>query len=300
MNGHLSLIHSILPATVDLSVKIPDSHPSTRNLGSERVGSGTIVDPDGYILTVHYVTVGASSITVTLFEGEQYPGKIAAEDQETGIALVKISARELPFLKAAAPDSVNLGDPVVMIASSGQTGRRVSGGYVSSKEPYDGQWEYMLDKTIRVTEFNPGFGGGTLANFRGELVGVVSLNLNEIGKFTVVIPIEYYTAHEQELKQYGQVRSRPRRPWFGFYPQVMAGHVVVGGVVPGSPAERFGIKEGDIIMSVDQKEIRSRPELYHEMWKKRPGERISFRILRDQQSFDLEVIGGDRSERYRS
>ena len=122
MNGHLSLIHSILPATVDLSVKIPDSHPSTRNLGSERVGSGTIVDPDGYILTVHYVTVGASSITVTLFEGEQYPGKIAAEDQETGIALVKISARELPFLKAAAPDSVNLGDPVVMIGAADRRG----------------------------------------------------------------------------------------------------------------------------------------------------------------------------------
>src|SRR5437870_13685060 len=71
VNGHLGLIHSILPATVDLQVTIPDSHPSTRNLGSERVGSGTIVDPDGYILTVHYVTVGASTINVTLFEGER-------------------------------------------------------------------------------------------------------------------------------------------------------------------------------------------------------------------------------------
>src|SRR2546430_5861921 len=122
VNGHIGLIHSILPATVDLHVTIPDSHPSTRNLGSERVGSGTIVDPDGYILTVHYVTVGASAITVTLFEGEQYPGKIAAEDQETGLALVKIQARELPFLKLAPSDSTTLGQPVVMIASSGQTG----------------------------------------------------------------------------------------------------------------------------------------------------------------------------------
>ena len=65
MNGHIGLIHSILPATVDLHVNIPESHPSASNLGSERVGSGTIVDSDGYILTVHYVTVGASSITVT-------------------------------------------------------------------------------------------------------------------------------------------------------------------------------------------------------------------------------------------
>jgi S1-C subfamily serine protease len=300
LNGHIGLIHGILPATVDLHVTIPDSHPSARNLGAERVGSGTIVDPDGYIVTVHYVTVGASSITVTLPDGGQYPAQVAAQDQETGLSLVKISARDLPYLKLAAPDSVTLGQAVVMIASSGQTGRRVSGGYVSSLESYDGQWEYMIDKTIRVTTFNPGFGGGTLANFHGELVGVVSLNLNEVGKFSLAIPIDYYRTYEQELKQHGQVRSRPRRPWLGIYPEAMAGHVVVGGVVPNGPAAKFGLRQGDIILTVEKKEIRSRQELYLEMWKKRPGERISFKILRDDQSFDLDVVGGDRADRYRT
>lgn len=300
MNGHLGLIHSILPATVDLHVTVPENHPSARNLGSERVGSGTVIEPDGYILTVHYVTVGATSISVTLPDGEQYPGQLAAQDQETGLALIKIPAHDLPFLKLAAPDSLALGQAVVMIASSGQTGRRVSGGYVSSMECYDGHWEYMLEKTIRVTAFNPGFGGGTLANFRGELLGVISLNLSDVGKFSMAIPVEYYRTYEQELKQYGQVRSRPRRPWLGFYPQPLAGHIVVGGIVPGGPAAKFGLKEGDIIISVEKKEVRSRPELYHEMWKKRPGEPISFRILREEQSFDLDVVGGDRSDRYRS
>jgi len=300
LNGHIGLIHGILPATVDLHVTIPESHPSARNLGAERVGSGTIVDPDGYIVTVHYVTVGASSITVTLPDGGQYPAQVAAQDQETGLSLVKISARDLPYLKLAAPGSVTLGQAVVMIASSGQTGRRVSGGYVSSLESYDGQWEYMIDKTIRVTTFNPGFGGGTLANFHGELVGVVSLNLNEVGKFSLAIPIDYYRTYERELKQHGQVRTRPRRPWLGIYPEAMAGHVVVGGVVPNGPAAKFGLRQGDIILTVEKKEIRSRQELYLEMWKKRPGERISFKILRDDQSFDLDVVGGDRADRYRS
>ena len=299
MNGHLGLIHSILPATVDLNVKIPDNHPSARNLGSERVGSGTIIDPDGYILTVHYVTIGASSITVTLSDGEQHPAKIAAQDQETGLSLVKIAARDLPFLKLAA-GGVALGDAVVMIASAGQNNRRVSGGYVSSLESYDGEWEYMIDKTIRTTTFNPGFGGGTLANFRGELIGVVSLNLNEVGKFSLAIPVDYYLNYERELKQFGQVQSRPRRPWLGLYPQAMAGHVVIGGVVPNGPAAKFGLRQGDIILSVEKQEIRSRQALYQEMWKKRPGERISFRILRDEQSFDLEIVGGDRADRYRN
>ena len=300
MNGHLRLIHSILPATVDLRITVPENHPSTRNLGSERVGSGTVVDADGYILTVHYVTVGAASVTVTLTEGEQFPGQVAGQDQESGLALIKISAHGLPFLRLAERDSVTVGQPAFIIASSGQSERRVNGGYVTSMEPYDGHWEYMLEKTIRTTAFNPGFGGGTLANFRGELIGVVSLNLNEIGKFSLSIPADYYRDFEQELKTYGEVRSRPRRPWLGFYPQPFGGHIVVGGLVPGGPAERFGLKEGDIILCVEQKEIRSRPELYQQMWKKRPGERISFRILREEQSFDLEVIGGDRSERYRS
>jgi len=300
LNGHLGLIHSILPATVDLHVSIPETHPSARNLGSERVGSGTIVDPDGYILTVHYVTVGATSITATLPDGEQYPAQVAAQDQETGLSLVKISGRNLPSLKLAPADSVTLGEAVVMIASSGETARRVSGGYVTSLEGYDGQWEYMIDKSIRITASNPGFGGGTLANFRGELVGVVSLNLNEVGKFSLAIPIDYYRVYEQELKQYGQVRSRPRRLWLGIYPQVMAGHVVVGGVVSNGQAAKFGLQQGDIILAVEKKDIRSRQELYQEMWKKRPGERITFRILREDQSFDLEVVGGDRADRYRS
>lgn len=300
MNGHIGLIHSILPATVDLQVTIPESHPSARNLGAERVGSGTIVDPEGYILTVHYVTIGASSITVTLNDGEQYPAQVAAQDQETGLSLVKINAQGLPFMKLAASDSARLGDAVIMIGSSGQGARRVSGGYISSLDAYDGQWEYMIEKTIRVTNFNPGFGGGTLANFRGELLGVVSLNLNEVGKFSLAIPADYYRDHEQELKQFGQVRSRPKRPWLGVYAEEVAGHVVLVGVTPTGPAAKSGIRQGDIILSVDKKEIRSRRELYREAWKKRPGERILLRILREDQSFDLEIVGADRAERYRT
>lgn len=300
MNAHLGLIHAILPAVVDLRVAISESHPSTRNLGSERMGSGTIVDPEGYILTVHYVTLGAESITVTLSDGEQLPGELAAQDFETGLALVKIPGQGLPFIRPAPLDSLSLGQAALIVASSGETGRRVSGGYVTSMESYDGHWEYMLEKTIRLTALNPGFGGGILADLKGRMMGVVSLNLNEIGKFSLAIPAEFYLQNEKELKQYGRVRSRPQRPWLGFYPQSLAGHIVVAGVVPGGPAERSGLQEGDIILGVEKNQIRSRPELYREMWKKRPGERISFHILREEESLNLDVISGDRWDFYRS
>lgn len=262
------------------------------------MGSGTIVDPEGYILTVHYVTLGAESITITLSDGEQFPGELVAQDFETGLALVKIPAHNLPFLRPGPLETVSLGQPALIVASSGEEGRRVSGGYVTSMESYDGHWEYMLEKTIRLTAFNPGLGGGTLADFKGRMIGVVSLNLNDIGKFSLGIPIECYLQNEQELKQYGRVRSRPQRLWLGFYPQSMAGHLVLAGVVPGGPAERSGLREGDIILGIEKKEVRSRPELYREIWKKKPGERISLRILREEESLNLEVIGGDRWDFY--
>lgn len=300
MNGHIGLIHSILPATVDLRVSVPENHPSARNLGAERSGSGTIVDPDGYILTVHYVTVGARAITVTMADGEQYPGELAAEDQETGVSLVKIPGRDFPFLRPSPIEELELGRAALIVASSGAGTRRVAGGYVTSLESYDGHWEYMLEKSIRLSAFNPGFGGGALADFQGRLMGVVSLNLNDIGKFSLAIPLEFYLRYEGELKQHGRVVSRAPRPWFGFYPQHLGGHVVVGGVVPGGPAEKSGLREGDIIIQVERREVRSRPELYREIWKKRPGERISLHVLRDEESIDLAVIGGDRRDFYRS
>jgi S1-C subfamily serine protease len=300
VNGHLGLIHSILPATVDLKVSVPESHPSARNLGANRAGSGTLVDPDGYILTVHYVTAGAKSIGVTLADGEQYPGELAAEDHVTGLSLVKIPGKNFPFLRPSPAEALKLGAPAVIVASNGETARRVNGGYVTSMESYDGHWEYLLEKSIRLSAFNPGLGGGTLADFQGRIMGVVSLNLNEIGKFSLAIPIEFYLQHEQELKQHGRVRSRVPRAWLGFYPQHMGGHVVVAGVVPGGPAEKSGLKEGDIIIEVEREKVRCRPDLYREIWKKRPGDRISFHILRDEESLDLSVIGADRSDFYRS
>ena len=279
---------------MDLQATVPETHPSARNLGTERMGSGTIVDPEGYILTVNYVTNGAESITVTLSDGEQFVGEPAARDFETGLALVKIRAHDLPFLKPAPPESIEVGQEVFIIASNGEHGRRVSDGWVSSLESYDGQWEYLLEKSIILTAFNPGYGGGTLADRQGRLMGVVSLNLNQIGKFALAIPVEYYVRYEDELKQTGRVQSRPPRPWLGFYPQCSGSHIVLTGVTPGGPAERDGMRQGDIIVGVDHKQVSTRPERYREIWKKRPGERFLFQILRGDQSIDLEVTGGDR------
>ena len=256
------------------------------------MGSGTIVDPTGTILTVNYVVNGAEAITVTLSDGKEYPGRLTAQDFDSGLALVKIDAADLPFLRPA--ETVTVGQPAFMVASSGQQSRRVSDGGVTSLEGYDAQWEYMLERSIRLSAFNPGFGGGTLADSRGRLMGVVSLNMNEIGKFTLAIPVEYYLRDAAELKQFGRVRSRPPRPWLGLHPQALGGHVVVTGVTPSGPAEKSGLQQGDIILTVEGQEVQTRPQLYREVWKKRAGDAITFHVIRGDGSLDIQVASGDR------
>lgn len=292
MNARLGLLHAVLLATVDLSTKVPASHPSARNLGTERMGSGTIVDPAGAILTVNYVVNGSEAITVTLSDGKEYPGRLVAQDFDTGLALVRIDAADLPFLRPA--ESVTIGQPAFMVASAGQQSRRVSDGSVTSLEGYDGQWEYLLERSIRLSAFNPGFGGGTLADSRGRLMGVVSLNLNEIGKFTLAIPVDYYLRDADELQRHGRVRSRPPRPWLGLYPQALGGHVLVTGVTPSGPAEKSGLQQGDIILTVEGQEVQTRPQLYREIWKKRAGDVITFHVIRGDGSLDVQVASRDR------
>ena len=296
MNGRLGLIHSVLPATVDLQTTIPESHQSARNLGTERMGSGTVVDPDGYILTVNYVVNGANAITVTMFDGEKLKGDLTAQDPESGLALVKVPGKEFPYMRPAPAEELAMGQAAFIVASTGNTGRRVHGGYVTSLNPYDGQWEYLLEKGIHLSAFNPGFGGGTLVDFKGCMMGVCAYNLNELAKFSLSIPIEFYLQNEQELKQHGRVQSRAPRPWLGIYAQLYAGHLVISGVTPGGPAEQGGLKEGDIILGVEDKPIKTRPDLYREMWKKSPGEKISFKILREEESVKIDVVGVNRSE----
>ncbi len=292
MNARLGLLHAVLLATVDLSTRVPSDHPSARNLGTERMGSGTLVDATGTILTVNYVVNGAEAITVTLSDGQQYPGRLTAQDFDSGLALVNIDATDLPFLRPA--ENVTIGQSAFMVASSGQQSRRVSDGMVTSLEGYDGQWEYLLERTIRISAFNPGFGGGTLADSRGRLMGVVSLNLNDIGKFTMAIPVEYYLRDADELKRFGRVRSRPPRPWLGFYPQALGGHVLVTGVTPSGPAEKSGLMQGDIILTVEGQEVQTRPQLYRALWKKRAGDVITFHVIRGDGSLDVQVASRDR------
>jgi S1-C subfamily serine protease len=298
MDAPVGLVRALLPMTVHVAVRVPATHPSAQILGSERLGSGVVVDAAGLILTVNYVVMGARRLRVTLPDGRRVAAEVAAQDFESGLALLRARIPDPPVATLGSSETLAPGASVFTVASTGQRERRVAGGVVVSLGEFDAYWEYLLERGIVSSAANPGFGGGPLFDMRGSLVGIVSLNLNEIGRQSFAIPIEYFTRHRGELVRYGRVVSRPRRAWIGLFPQPVEEGLVVAGLVPRGPGERGGLREGDLILRVDHEEVDSRRGLYALLWRRQPGERVLFEVMRDHRLQRVEVVGEDRSEFY--
>jgi serine protease Do len=189
---------------------------------------------------------------------------------------------------------------VFAIAATGPSERRVTGGLVTDLGEFEAYWEYVLDRGIVSSAGNPGFGGGPLFDLRGAVVGVMSLNLEGIGRESLAIPVEYYTRHRAELLRFGRVTSRQRRAWIGVFPHAVEEKLVVAGLVPDGPGERAGLQEGDVIVRVDDEEVASRRALYAALWRHGPGERVRLDVMREERLERVEVTTQDRSDFYAS
>jgi S1-C subfamily serine protease len=293
MNASLSLLQSVLPASVGLHVRIPSAHPSAQILGTDRMGSGTIVDPSGIILTVNYVALGAAEIEVTLLDETRVAGQVIAQDFHSGLAAIKIPGAEHPSVRCIGSEGLATGQDIFIVAAAGGSQRRVNSGAVTSLGPFDAFWEFHLERGIATTAMNPGLGGGALFTPAGAMVGVVSLDLNEVGRFTLAVPGELWVAHRAELLQYGKRVTRPPRAWVGLYCYMLREHVVIAGVLPGTPGERGGLRPGDVVISIDDQPIAHRQELYARLWTHAPGEHIRFQIFRDDAMREVVVESSD-------
>jgi len=124
----------------------------------------------------------------------------------------------------------------------------------------------------------------------------VSLNLNEIGRFSLSIPIECYRDHRDELLRYGRRPSRPSRAWLGIFCYAVKDHVVIAGLLPGGPGEQAGLKAGDVILAVDGQDVGDRRSLYRLLWTHRPGEAVTLKIFRGREMQTVTVASGDVEE----
>jgi serine protease DegS len=260
------------------------------------MGSGVVVSSDGLILTVNYVVMGANTVEVGFLKGRRLKAEVVAQDYEVGLAVLRAKRQGLTAVTLASTTDLKCGDPVVAVASTGPQERRINGGLVTYLGEFEAYWEYLLDRGIVSSVQNPGLGGGGLFSMTGALVGVVYLNLNEIVRCSLAIPIDEYRDHQAELLRYGRVVSRPRRAWLGVFAHAVDEGVVVAGIVPQGPGDRGGLQEGDVIVSLNAQEVPSRKDLYLSLWRHEPGERLTLEVMRDNQLRRLEVTTGDRAE----
>lgn len=299
MDASVELVKHLLSSVVHIHTEVPSSHPSTRMLGDERMGTGTVVDPAGLILTVNYVVMGGETIQVTLGRGRALRAEIVAQDFEVGLALLRVKRQGLTAAPIADSETLARGAPVFALGSTGPRERRVAGGLVTYLGEFEAYWEYLLDRGIVASASNPGFGGGPLFTLGGQMVGVVSLNLNEIARCSLSIPVECYRQNQEEFVRFGRVVSRPQRAWLGVFAHVLEEGVVVAGLVPNGPGARSGIQEGDLIVSLDAQEVPTRKELYLSLWRHAPGEKMTLEVMRDNEVRRLSITGGDRADFYK-
>lgn len=299
MDASVELVRHLTESVVNIHVTAARDHRSVPILGSERMGSGVVVDPAGLILTVNYVVMGGQNLQVAFMKGRRVRAEIIAQDFDIGLALVRIKRQGLTAAILQAEREMERGDPVVSIATTGAQERRVAGGVVTYLGEFEAHWEYLLENGIISNAANPGFGGGGLFTMSGHLAGIVSLSLNELLRNSLAIPVDFYREHERELLRFGRVVSRPRRAWLGVFAQAIEEGIVVVGLVPDGPGDRSGLREGDFLVSLNAEKLESRRDLYLSLWRHEPGEAITFEVMRENTLRRVKVTGGDRAEFFR-
>ena len=297
MNASVKLIELVLPATVALKTEVPEEHPSAQILGTQRLGTGVVVDPAGLILTVNYVVLGARTVEVTLLDDTDHgrQGRCAGLRERHRDHRDQLPAG-LSALKLSPSADLYVGQEIFIVAAAGENKRRANNGAITSVGPFDAYWEYSLERAITTTAMNPGLGGAPLLDSLGRVAGIVSLDLGEVGRFTLAIPVDPYLEHRDELLRHGRRVTRPSRAWVGFYCYTFREHVVIAGVLPGAPGEQAGLKAGDVVLSVNGERITGRHELYDILWKHRAGELIHFRVFRNNQVTQVAVPSGNAEE----
>jgi len=295
VNAAVGLMSGVLPSVVHVHARIPEAHPSAGILGTERMGSGTVVASDGLVLTVNYVVLGAEEVKVTLLDQRTYLAEVLRHDFVSGLAVVRIAERGLRPLPLRPTSDVRLGDEVFIVASVGEGALRVANGGVTYLGAFDANWEYVLERSIMTTAMNPGLGGGPLLDHHGRVIGIVSLNMNEIGRFSLAIPADcFLDARDAFLA--GRTGAGPTRAWLGLFCYAVGERVVVAGVLAGGPGDRAGLKTGDVIVSVDGEDVPDRRTFYRRVWTHRPGEPVSLQIVRGKDLLTLTVASGDAEE----
>ena len=263
-----------------------------RDFRQEGMGSGSIINEDGYILTNHHVVGEADVITVKLYDGREFEAKLVGTDPESDIAVVKIDAPNLPVLPTGNSDDVEVGESVIAVGNPFGLTQTVTYGIVSAKGRSNvgiTEYENFIQTDAAI---NPGNSGGPLISLRGEIIGVNTAIYTRNGGYQGIgfsVPINMARGIMNDLINDGRVA----RGWLGVGIQDLnidlarafnldntRGSLVTG-VMEGTPAERAGLKQGDVVVELNGREVRDSNYFRNEIANARANATVSLKILRN-------------------
>ncbi len=260
----------LFSAVVRIKTFINPDGRSVGNLGREREGSGILIDESGLILTIGYLMVEAHAAEVLTNAGRTVPANVVGYDHDTGLGLLRsiepLKIKPLTFGRSA---DVKESDRA-LVASFGGAGMVVPVNVVAKRE-FAGSWEYLLTEAIFTSPPHPAWSGAALISREGKLVGVGSLIVGNAGGGSAALPGNMFVPIDAllpilgDLLADGKVSGEPK-PWLGVNANEVGGQLQVGRVTPESPAEKSGIKRGDIIVGIGGEATKTLPEFYRKLW----------------------------------
>ena len=271
------------------------------------LGSGVLVSPEGIILTNHHVVSEADEVEVSLADGRKFTAKIVGSDPETDIAVLKINAPQLPPpITFGKIESVHVGDVVLAIGNPFGVGQTVTSGIVSALGR-DHLGINTFENFIQTdASINPGNSGGALVDTRGNLIGInTAIFSNNGGSMGIgfAIPVNLAKQVMESILQGGSVT----RGWIGVEPQNLSKElaqslslpidtngVLISGVLEGGPADRAGVKPGDVLTDINNHSIKDVRALLNQVAQLEPGISANVKILRKGKAFDLKIQIGKR------
>lgn len=269
---------------------------------NQSLGSGFVISSDGYIVTNHHVIKDADEITVRLNDRRELPAKVMGSDERSDVAVLKVEAKDLPVVKIGSSEKLKVGEWVLAIGSPFGFDYSATSGIVSAKGRSlpNGTYVPFIQTDVAI---NPGNSGGPLFNMDGEVVGINSQIFSRTGGFmglSFAIPVDVAMEVVEQIKGGGHVQ----RGWLGVAIQDVSrdlaesfglskpGGALVAQVLPDTPAEKAGLKAGDVILSFNGTEIGPSSELPQQVGRVHSGSKAVLQVMRDGKKQSIDVVIG--------
>jgi S1-C subfamily serine protease len=292
-------VDQLLAAIVGVRARVPDDARTAAALGTERAGSGIVIDANGLIVTIGYLILEANHVEVAVGEGKVLQAEIVAYDHETGLGLLRASEpMDVTPMRLGESAHLGRGDQLLVSGYGGRLAARPA--VLVSRREFAGYWEYLLDNAIFTSPPYPLFGGAALVNARGELVGIGSLVVADAYQGDQPLPGNMFVPVDRLKSTLGDLLTSGRstaesRPWLGIYLSEVDGLLIVRQLAVDGPAAGAGMQPGDIILGVAGQPVASMADFYRKLWTVgAPGDQVPLTVLKGAQVHEVSVTAGDR------